>query len=272
MLSEPRYLAGADMVLWSKSRALMERFDQGAMLDAAQIAGVPTVAFHLDRWWGLARSVEVGTDPFFRCDLVVTTDGGNDDKWAAAGVNHRWLPPATTVAATRWEPRPRPDLVGKVVFVGESDLYAHPEWRYRQHVVAAFQRRFGPRFVRFPGRDRRRIAGQELADVIAAAGVVVGDSNFAGGSDRYWSDRVPITLGMGGLLVHPDVAGMGEWFRNGVHLWTAPVGDPDGLCDTAERVLGEPDETVRETARRAVIDGHTFDVRARQLVEMAEAL
>lgn len=264
-LSDPRVLSGASMLVWSKSRDLSARYDQHAVLAAARAVSVPTVAYHLDLWWGLTRASEVADDPFFRCDHVVTTDGGHDRLWEDAGVNHHWLPPATSVADTQWVPRPRPDAAGKVVFVGTWDGYAHPEWKYRRELISGLRRRLGPRMAVYPtGRDR--VVGQDLADIIAASSFVVGDSCTPDGAGRYWSDRVPITLGMGGLLVHPAVDGMDEFFDDR-HFISVRSGI-DAMVDMVTSAESRPDDPRREAGRRAVIEGHTFDVRVRQIADL----
>lgn len=269
-LADPGHLDGVDLIVWSRSRTLWRRYDMHAMLAAARQAGTGTVAFHLDRWWGLSREAEVAEDPFFRCDLVVTTDGGNPDRWEAAGVNHEWLPPAVADADAALTGRHHAAAAGKAVFVGSWQAYAHPQWRHRGALVKRLKRRFGPRLVTFPDQTGRRVTGQELADILASAAVVVGDSALVGGTGRYWSDRVPITLGMGGALVHPVVDGMDEQgLVAGVHFLGAPVGDIDALGDVVASVLAGADTTeVRAAGRAAVLAGHTFETRAQQIIDL----
>lgn len=268
-LADPDHLTDIDLIVWSRSRLLSRRFDQNAMFAAAEQTGTRTVSFHLDRFWGLARSAEVTTDPFFQADIVVTTDGGSDHLWQRAGVEHRWLPPATAASDTRYVGRRVERVVGKAVFVGSWEAYAHPEWKYRGALIRRLKRRFGPRLLTFPGPDGRRVTGQELADILSSAAVVIGDSALAG-TGRYWSDRVPITLGHGGVLVHPEVEGMGDYFTPGVHYLGAPVEDIDAFGDVVASVLaGEIDTApIRAAGRAAVIEGHTYTVRARQIVAL----
>lgn len=270
-LADPAHLDGVDLIVWSRSRTLHGRFDMGAMLAAARQAGTGTVAVHLDRWWGLAREAQIAEDPFFRCDLVCTPDGGNDDRWDAAGVTHRWLPPAVPAGDAALTGGFHPAAANKAVFVGSWRAYPHPEWRHRGALIKRLARRFGPRLVTFPGPDGRRVHGQELADILTSAAVVVGDSALVGGTGRYWSDRVPITLGMGGALVHPVVEGMDEQgLVAGEHFLGAPVGDIDALGDVVAAVLAGRRDTaeVRAAGRAAVLAGHTYEVRAQQVLDL----
>lgn len=269
-LGDPDHLAGVDLIVWSKSRALAVRFDQRAMLTAAEQTGTRVVAYHLDRWWGLARESEISDDPFFRAPLVVTTDGGNDDLWERAGVQHAWVPPPAPDSLVTLTGRPNPRLSGKAVFVGSWQRYAHPEWRYRTALIKRLKRRFSSRLVTFPGPDGQRVTGQPLADIVASAAVVIGDSALPG-SGRYWSDRVPITLGLGGVLVHPEVEGMDAYFQSGVHYLGAPIEDPDALGDVVAEVLAGKIDTapLREAGRAAVQAGHTYTGAARRIVELS---
>lgn len=269
-LADPEHLADIDLIVWSKSRALARRFDQNGMFIAAEQTGTRTVSFHLDRWWGLARASEVMTDPFFQSDIVVTTDGGNDHLWQRSGVEHRWLPPATAAADTRHVGKRVDRVVGKAVFIGSWEAYPHPEWKYRGALIRRLKRRFGPRLLTFPGADGRRVTGAELADIISSAAVVIGDSALPA-TGRYWSDRVPITLGHGGVLVHPEVDGMDAYFTSGVHYLGAPIEDIDALGDVVASVLaGEVDSAaIRAAGREAVIAGHTYAERARQIVALS---
>lgn len=238
--------------------------------------GVPTVSFHLDRWWGLDREYQIATEPFFRTDVVFTADGGDHD-WAAAGVNHRWLPPG--VSASDCVPaRPDPSAWPQaVVFVG-SYPYPHAAWApYREQVIVTARRAAGSHgFEVLPGRDpdgRPRPAVREgrLRSLYATARIVVGDSCLAGGAVRYWSDRIPETLGRGGFLIHPEVEGLDDWYRNGVHLVTYPLGDFDALGDLIAYWLrpAQDDErrAIAAAGRELVLGRDTYTHRMSTVLE-----
>lgn len=171
--------------------------------------GIKTASFHLDRFWGLNRADkredQIGVHPFWRTDAVFTADGGHQAEFAARGVNHHWLPPA--VAARHcWRGTYRPELAQDVVFVGARRY--HPEYPFRMTLIDWLTKTYGSRFRRFGGDAVGGVVREEkLNDVYASAGVVVGDSCFAG-SPYYWSDRVPETLGRGGFLIHPQTPGL----------------------------------------------------------------
>lgn len=254
-----------EMTGWSWEEAQTVQAD---VLDHMADLGVPTVGFHLDRWWGLDRAHQVLEEQFFRCDLVVTADGGHPDHWADAGVAHLWLPPGVLLAECERPVSARPPRVPPVVWVGSWQHY-HPEWRdYRVELITRLRRRYRNRMGVYP-RGGRGLRGAALTDLYGAARVVVGDSCLAGGATRYWSDRIPETLGRGGLLVHPEVDGLAEHFTPDVHLLTYPLGDWAALFDRIDWALANPDaaQAIRDAGRAHVMAHHTYEVRVGQVLD-----
>lgn len=165
--------------------------------------GIKTCSFHLDRYWGLnildRREDKIGEHPFWRTDAVFTADGGNQQRFAGKGIVHHWLPPGV-VRRDCYLGTPREDLRIDVGFVGATGY--HPEYPFRGELIEFLKETYGERFRVFQG-----YRGNSLNDLYESIRVVVGDSCF-GGSDYYWSDRVPETLGRGGFLIHPASKGL----------------------------------------------------------------
>lgn len=268
---------------WDHAEA-MDR--QDALLEAAGEARVPTVGFHLDRWWGLDREGQVHDEAFFRCDLVCTADGGHDQEFADAGVNHHWLPPAVSLAETervgRRQPRAYPGQVG---FVGSWRPGYHAEWDpHRQAMLAACRRAFGRQFNCWP--RGRALRGQPLADLYATVPILVGDSCLAPIDNPpigYWSDRIPETIGRGAILVHPDPEGvegldseqgtvLRRQFEPCPSLTLYPLGDYDALIDQVRWLLELPPATLaawRAEGRAFVQQHHTYERRVEQIIDLA---
>lgn len=257
----------AQLLLWTRT------WDQDAEACLKALAdlrneGVPSAFYHLDRWWGLEREYQVHSEPFFRCDVVFSPDGGNDERWVEAGINHRWMPPGVygpECRGGRPEPRRWPY---DVVFVGTSP-YPHSEWAaYRAELLARLREHYGARFAVLPGANpggarKPPIRGQALTNLYATAKVVVGDSCLAGGATHYWSDRIPETLGRGGFLVHPEVEGLEQWYRNGVDLVTYPLGDFDRVLQLCDHYLATPAEreAIRAQGQATVLARDTYEHR-----------
>lgn len=267
-----RACRNAALFLYTSTWGMAHRWDQDDAWAAIKELNetLPTVALHLDRFWGLPRESQVGTEPWFACRVVATADGGNQDRFADAGVDHVWLPPA--VAESECEPgTPRPDMIGDVAFCGNWRDY-HPEWAHRRDMVLFLNRRFPGRFAVWPKGEQLR--GRNLADLYASVNVMVGDSCLVDGRGRYFSDRIPETLGRGGFLLHPHVDGVtdGTLYQAGEHLDCWDLGDWPRLAALVERWLDDPDGRARvaEQGMAHVKAHHTYRVRVRQVLAELE--
>lgn len=234
------------------------KMDMAELILALRAKGIVTVSFHLDRYRGLnigdGRESRVGTHPFWHTDVVFTADGGNQEWFKSCGVKHRWLPPAVV---KKWAIKGnyRADLAIDVAFVGARGY--HPEYPFRERLIKFLEESYGERFRIFSGYRE-----QSLNDLYASAKVVVGDSCF-GGADRYWSDRVPETLGRGGFLIHPASPGLSI-----PGLVTYQPGD---LLDLQERIdyyLERPAEraSLQSAAQAWVREHDTYTNRAQEIL------
>lgn len=264
--------AGAAMLVYSRTHngtALTP--DWTALWRRLEAEGVQTVGAHLDVFWGIPERedwVRSG-DPQFTVGTLLTADGGSDEKWTAAGVNHRWLPPAMD---SRFLVRPEPiaDLAGRIVFVGSSRGY-HPIYPARDQLMDFARSRWPDRLVEYGGgTPNGTVRGANLCHIYASDCVVLGDSCFAGQRANYWSDRVPETLGRGGLLLHPKVEGMDAMYEDGADLLTWTAGDFDDLAARVDEAEGWGDgyrHRIRNNGRFVVGERDTYRHRARQILD-----
>lgn len=276
LMAKGEWPVGTDVVLWTRTGwdwpslglSRDEALDlQQEFLERARSFGVPTVGFHLDRWWGLNREGQVHEEPFFRVDLLITADGGHDEQWSTAGVRHVWLPPGVS----RDECTPghfRSEMASPVGFVGSWRPGYHAEWKHRADLVAWLQRTYRHRVRFWPRRGQPAVRGEALRDLYASVKVVVGDSCLAGHQHHYWSDRIPETLGRGGFLVHPYVLGIEDHFDCERHLRCWPLGDWSELRRLIDYHLRYDEErrAVAAAGREHVLAHHTYEVRMDQLV------
>ncbi len=273
-----------DFVLWTRTGWDWTRHGstkveadglQRRMLALARRSHIPVIGYHLDIWWGLAREHQVFEEPFFEVDLLVTADGGHDADWERANVNHFWFPPAVS----RDECAPgmfRDEFFSQVAFVGSWQDY-HPEHPHRAELVQFLRHNYNNVTKFWPERGRPAVRNEDLRDLYASSLVNVGDSCFAGRVDRYISDRCPETLGRGGLLIHPRVAGVtdgSDWeyaptWAEDDHLLCWEADDWDELGEKIDWALDHPD-TCKEIAaagRAFTLEHHTYERRTSQLIE-----
>jgi hypothetical protein len=226
---------------------------------------IKTASFHLDLYWGLnaldGRQDRVGDHAFWTTDFVFTADGGHQQEFSSRGVNHLWLP-AAVVERGCFRGTARPELATDVAFVGARDY--HPEYPFRGDLIRWLEATYGPRFRRFNGDTTGVFREERLNDLYASVKVVVGDSCFAG-IPRYWSDRVPETLGRGGFLVHPAVDGLDI-----PGLVTYRPRDLEDLRSKIDYFLVHDEERLAhaERAFEAVKQHHTYTNRVKTLLEI----
>lgn len=263
---------GIQLLLWTRTWPA-EMSVVVPVLEELRKLGVPSASVHLDRWFGLDRQHQVDDQPFFRTDLVVSPD--DSPLWPEHGVNHFWLPPG--VYGPECEPVPPNPRRWPydVVFVG-SHPYPHPEWaKYRSDLLAAFSRAFRGRFGVLPRRGVP-IRGRDLQELYATVPVVLGDSCLAGKSHRYWSDRVPETLGRGGLLIHPMVDGMTPWYDGGdaVHFEGYDLWHFNQAVELAKMNLASPErrERISRDGRATVLARDTYAHRMGTVLAVAEGI
>lgn len=271
---------GFDFVMWTHTHGLSPETSHDEAwhaLKRLRQAGVPTVAVHLDRWWGLEREHQT-REPFFACDYVFTADGGHDGKWGMLGINHVWLPPAV-ISSQAILGTPRPEFRSKLAFVGSWQGGYHAGWDHRPKLIAHLQRKWAKHCEFWPKRGEHAVRGQDLIDLYASVDVLIGDSCLVGGSHHYYSDRIPETLGRGGALVHPYTEGLdGEihyvggvrWmeYESGIDLATFPAYDFKALDERIEYLIETPAERefMRTAGRNRTLADHTYEKRAQMII------
>lgn len=276
-----------DLVQWVHTHGLAPEAThprQQQMLDQLAALGVPTVAYHLDRWWGLDREAQVFDEPFFRCDLVCTADGGHDAEWAKAGVNHRWFPPAVLADECQGG-RFRAEFESPIAFVGSWQGGYHDEASHRHELVRFLRDNYGDRTRFWPRPGEQAVRGRDLCDLYRSIDLAIGDSCLirepnGRWTDRYVSDRVPESTGRGACFMHPEVEGVigiapddlwhGSGYDGERHLVSWPMGNWDLLGARIDYMLSNPVEAQRtaQAGRVHTLEHHTYERRMVQLVDL----
>ncbi len=243
---------------------------QRVLLDMALLVDTPVIGVHLDRWWGLNREHQVESEPFFQCNFMFTADGGHDEEWKRANVNHFWFPPGVSQSSCH-RGKYREEFASDIAFVGSWQDY-HQEWTHRFALVEHMKARWGSRCAFWPRAGQHAIRGEDLNDLYASVKVLVGDSCLVGECTHYCSDRLPETMGRGGFLVHPWVKGItdGTLWDGGVDLGVWELGhfdDLDSLIEAAIRDDGERNE-IAAHGQKTTIAKHTYEKRMRAVFQV----
>lgn len=169
-------------------------------------------------------------------------DWGNDRavmwkgklRWLMQGADERYVGFGT----------PDPDYSGpEILFTGMIN-----HGKRRADHVAHLRERYGDRFgVLGDGGPKYRRHGRALADVFASTSVVVAPDGP--NTDRYWSNRVYLSLGLGAYLLHPRCEGLLSHYRPEELTYYDSWAHLDHLIDYA---LGLPSEFRRMTAKRGL--------------------
>lgn len=268
-----------DAVLWTSTRDLARKISDELQLEVLfrlRHRGIPTIGFHLDRWWGLERWRTVLTAPFFRCEYVFTADGAHQGEFEAAGVNHHWSPPAIALRNVQWL-EPKSEYASDIAFVGSYGPGYHAEWPHRRKLARWLSDTYGSRVKFWPAPGGEAIRGDNLAHLYASTKVVVGDSCLAPTAtgkpmSHYCSDRVFETIGRGGLLVHPHVEGVtdGSLLKHGRDLLTWEAGNWDELKRTIDEALDDRDSrrAIAEQGYERVAQHHTYANRLEDIFDL----
>jgi len=261
---------GADMFIWARTHGHEPSPPSGIerMLRDIEAGGTRTVALHMDLYWGIrGREKSIGRALWWNCQYVFTADGGHQQDFLRRGVNHFWMPPAmgSEYAYQDNVRNCRPDNTHAAIFVGGFVAAIHG--RERAELIKWAQARWGGHFALY-GRvegAREQLYGHRLNALYARTGLVLGDS---AASPRYWSDRLPCTLGRGALLAHPEVEGMAEHGFTDDVMITFPRGDLEVLEHKINSIryseLGER----REAALALVKEHHLWRHRMQDLANV----
>lgn len=239
--------------------------------------GIPTVSYHLDLYFkgdgkflqGRNEARDGLSSPFWQTKYVFSADGGSDNDFRLAGINHTWMRPGV-FRQECYKAEPVPKFACDVAFVGSMDDY-HAEWLpYRQELKRRLIDWYGPRFRVFPGRGNPAIRNHELNQLYASVKVVVGDSLCPGFKHpRYWSDRIFETIGRGGFMIHPRIEGIEDELRDGEHVVLFDFNDWDGLKQRIDHYLANEAERlrIRDAGHEFVKANCTYTNRLRAMLQ-----
>lgn len=227
-------------------------------VDMLKAKGIPSIAYHLDLFWGISRGERnPANEPMFAMEHVFTPDNNHNESWERIGVNHHYLPPGV-LEESCYVGRKRASYSGvDVAFVGSRGY--HPEWPHRPDLIEELESRFRGSFKLMGATEATKIRGRMLNDFYASVPVIVGDSLCLDHErSSYWSDRVYETTGRHGLLAMPAIDQLAEQFDGNMPMWS--WGDFDEMEHLVRMMLNDPHHSqwMREKCAAITRENHTY--------------
>jgi hypothetical protein len=236
-------------------------------LRAIKNAGIPTLTYHLDLWWGLQRQKDVRSSPYWDLDHFFTVDKKMAD-WLTDNtpVKGHYLPAGVFDEECFISSEPSP-FANDVIFVGSRGY--HPEWPWRPQLIDWLRETYGSRFTHIGGDgDSGTLRGAALNAAYSGSKVAVGDT-LCLGFDYPWyaSDRLFEAPGRGGFQIFPRIKGIPELFDGTMEFFN--FGDFDGLKDLIDYYLehDQPREALRKMCHEHVKTHHTYVQRWETILE-----
>ena len=222
-----------------------------------RVPGIPWFQQSRLEWWlPFARQI----------DLIFMKERGDFDRYAREGVRCVYLDQACDIDEGPVEP-PADATINDISFFGSlTPPRAHSLLLLNRDRRVVIHAQRGRPWQRLGLDVRPAVYGTDFAVAIASSRIVYGESVTLT-VDGYWSDRLFRTLGRKGFLLTRYTLGLEQVFENHKHLVWAQTDEE--LTTQAARYLADADarQRIREAGFRHVRAHHTYDHRARELLQ-----
>lgn len=188
--------------------------DMSAVLRMLKTVNIPTMTYHLDLWFGLARQKDLENDNFYKeIGHFFTVDKLMADWFNEnTDVKGHFVPAAVydkeVYIHKDYDPN---NFEHDVIFVGSRDY--HPEWPYRAELVDWLSQNYNFTLV---GRDGIGIVrGDALNRLYAKSKIAIGDTlNIGFKYPFYSSDRLWESIGRGAFTIYPNIEGLNQYYED----------------------------------------------------------
>ena len=226
-------------------------------------AGVETITYHLDLWFGLDRQKDLEDDNFYKTiGHFFTVDKLMAD-WFNENteVKGHFIPAGVYDKECYIHEAYSPDnFKYDVIFVG-SKRYHH-EHKYRSDLIDFLRKTYGDRFLHVGGDgDTGTVRGDDLNKIYAQSKVAVGDSlNINFNYPYYTSDRLFESTGRGGFTIYPRITGLEEYFEDGNDIVFYEHGNLEDLKNKIDHYLSAnlEREQIRVNGHERTKKDHTY--------------
>ncbi len=172
---------------------------------------------------------------------LVTLRQGADSRFMGRGIGDRWSP-------------------APILFPGIKNGGIA-----RSGHVHHLSEKFGDRFQRVEG-----VHGRDLANLIASSSIVVAPDGPI--TDRYWSNRVYLTLGFGAFLLHPYCLELAKEYEDGTDL--VFYRSREDLDEKIEHYLNpdqaEERDRISSNGMKKTLEKYTYIKRCEQLMKVVQ--
>ena len=235
-------------------------------------AGVETITYHLDLWFGLDRQKDLEDDNFYKTIGHFFTV----DKLMADWFNENTEVKGHFLPAGVYD---KECYIHKdyntynfkydVIFVG-SKRYHH-EHKYRSDLIDFLKQTYGSRFLHVGGDgDTGTVRGDELNKIYSQSKVAVGDSlNINFNYPYYTSDRLFESTGRGGFTIYPRIKGLEDYFEDGKEIVFYEHGNLQDLKTKINEYIldGVSRENIRTAGHERTKKEHTYVHRWASILE-----
>ena len=226
-------------------------------------AGVETITYHLDLWFGLDRQKDLEDDNFYKTIGHFFTV----DKLMADWFNENTQVKGHFIPAGVYDKEcyihkdyDSDKFKYDVIFVG-SKRYHH-EHKYRSDLIDFLRKTYGSRFLHVGGDgDTGTVRGDDLNKIYAQSKVAVGDSlNINFNYPYYTSDRLFESTGRGGFTIYPRITGLEEYFEDGNDIVFYEHGNLEDLKNKIDHYLiaNLEREQIRVNGHERTKKDHTY--------------
>jgi hypothetical protein len=255
----------SDLFIWVHTHGweTTGRISMDNVLLELKKAGVETITYHLDLWFGLDRQKDLENDNFYKTiGHFFTVDKLMAD-WFNENteVKGHFIPAGVYDKECYIHEAYSPDnFKYDVIFVG-SKRYHH-EHKYRSDLIDFLRKTYGDRFLHVGGDgDTGTVRGDELNKIYAQSKVAVGDSlNINFNYPYYTSDRLFESTGRGGFTIYPRITGLEEYFEDCNDIVFYEHGNLEDLKNKIDYYLNAnlEREQIRVTGHERTKKDHTY--------------
>ena len=255
----------SDLFIWVHTHGweTSGRITMDNVLIQLKQAGVETITYHLDLWFGLDRQKDLEDDNFYKTIGHFFTV----DKLMADWFNENTQVKGHFIPAGVYDKEcyihkdyDSDKFKYDVIFVG-SKRYHH-EHKYRSDLIDFLRKTYGSRFLHVGGDgDTGTVRGDELNKIYAQSKVAVGDSlNINFNYPYYTSDRLFESTGRGGFTIYPRITGLEEYFKDGNDIVFYEHGNLEDLKNKIDHYLiaNLEREQIRVNGHERTKKDHTY--------------